>query len=147
MTRFLSNKFILYSLILGFLGFLDSAYLTISHYKNVIPPCTLHGCDTVLTSSFSMIGPIPLALLGTLFYLGMMILCLLILVEGMKQLLKLYYIGAIWGFIFSVYLFLLQWLVIKSFCQYCLLSEAVATGLLILAGLKFREDRKLGIKN
>jgi uncharacterized membrane protein len=94
-----------------------------------------------------MIGPIPLALLGTLFYLGMMILCVLILVEGMKQLLKLYYIGAIWGFIFSVYLFLLQWLVIKSFCQYCLLSEAVATGLLILAGLKFREDRKLGIKN
>jgi uncharacterized membrane protein len=147
MTRFLSNKFILYSLILGFLGFLDSAYLTIEHYKNLIPPCTLHGCDTVLTSSFSMIGPIPLALLGTLFYLGMMILCLLILVEGMKQLLKLYYIGAIWGFIFSAYLFLLQLLIIKSFCQYCLLSEVISTGLLLLAGLKIREDRKLGIKN
>jgi len=143
MTRFLSNKLILYSLVLAFFGFLDSAYLTISHYKNFAPPCTLHGCETVLTSSFSMIGPVPLALLGALFYLGMMVLCLLILVEGMKQLLKLFYIGTVWGFIFSVYLFLLQWLIIKSFCQYCLLSEVVATGILILAGLKFREDRKI----
>jgi uncharacterized membrane protein len=143
MTRFLNNnKFIFYSLILAFLGFLDSAYLTISHYKNIIPPCTIHGCDTVLTSSFSMIGPIPLALLGALFYLGMMVLCLLILVEGMKQVLKLFYIGAIWGFVFSVFLFLLQWLVIKSFCQYCLLSEVIAAGILILAGLKFKKDRK-----
>jgi uncharacterized membrane protein len=142
MTHLQNNKLIIYSLILAFFGFLDSAYLTISHYKNIIPPCTLHGCDTVLTSSFSMIGPIPLALLGALFYLAVMVICLLILIEGIKKLLKLFYLAAIWGFIFSVYLFLLQWLVIKSFCQYCLLSEVISIGLLILSLLKIREDRK-----
>jgi uncharacterized membrane protein len=142
LNRFLKDKFIIYSLILGFFGFLDAAYLTIEHYKNITPPCTIHGCETVLTSAFSTIGPIPVALLGALFYLAVMALCLLILIEGMQKLVKFFYLTVAVGFAFSIYLFLLQWLVIKSFCQYCLLSEVISTGLLILSGLKFREDRK-----
>ena len=138
----MKNKLIIFSLVLAFLGFLDAAYLTIAHYKNLTPPCTLHGCEAVLTSSFSMLGPVPVALFGALFYLGMIVLCFLILVEGVKQVLKLFYLGAVWGVLFSVYLFAIQWLIIKSFCQYCLLSEVVAMGLLILAVLKFREERK-----
>lgn len=137
-----NNKLILYSLIVAFFGFLDASYLTISHYKNTIPPCTLHGCEKVLNSSFSMIGPIPLALFGTLFYLVVIILCLLLLIEGIKKLLKLFYLTIAWGFIFSVYLFLIQWLILKSFCQYCLLSEAISTGLLFLSLLKIQKDRK-----
>lgn len=142
MTLFRNNKLILYSLILAFFGFLDSAYLTLEHYKNAIPPCTLHGCETVLTSSFSMLGPIPLALLGALFYLAVMVLCLLILIEGLDKLLKFFHLTVTIGFAFSVYLFLLQLLIIKSFCQYCLLSEVISTGLLALSLLKIREDKQ-----
>jgi uncharacterized membrane protein len=136
----LKNKFIIYSLVLGFFGFLDSLYLTISHYKNIVPPCTIHGCETVLTSSFSMVGPIPLALFGVLFYLTIIIVSLLIVVEGRKQLLKFFHFTVLVGFLFSVMLFLIQALIIKSFCQYCLLSEVIATGLLILSLLQLKQD-------
>jgi len=142
MQRFLSNKLLIYSGVLAFFGFLDSLYLTILHYKNIIPPCSLHGCEKVLTSAFSMVGPIPLALFGVLFYLTVILTCLLILIEGKKEFLKFFHLTVLVGFLFSVVLFFIQLLIIKSFCQYCLLSEVIATGLLFLSLLKIREDRK-----
>jgi uncharacterized membrane protein len=89
-----------------------------------------------------MIGPIPLALLGAVFYVIVMIVCLLILIEGMKQLVKFFHLTIAVGFLVSVVLFLIQALILHAFCQYCLLSEAVSTGLLFLSLLKIREDRK-----
>jgi uncharacterized membrane protein len=142
MQRLINNKLLIYSIVLAFFGFLDSAYLTILHYKNVVPPCTIHGCEAVLTSTYSMIGPIPLALFGVLFYLAVIIICLLIVVEGMKKLLKFFHFTVLVGFLVSIVLFLIQALIIKSFCQYCLLSEVVATGLLFLSLLKLREDKQ-----
>ncbi|MGA2911637.1 MAG: vitamin K epoxide reductase family protein [Candidatus Levyibacteriota bacterium] len=142
MQHFLNNRLIFYSAILAFLGFLDSLYLTISHYKNIVPPCTLHGCEAVLTSSFSTIGPIPLALFGVLFYLAVIIICVLIVTEKKNELLKFFHFAVLVGFLFSVVLFLIQLLILKSFCQYCLLSEVIATGLLILSFLQLRENKK-----
>ena len=142
MQRLINNKLLIYSIILAFFGFLDSAYLTILHYKNIVPPCTIHGCEAVLTSTYSMIGPIPLALFGLLFYLAVIIICLLIVVEGMKKLLKFFHFTVLVGFLVSIVLFLIQALIIKSFCQYCLLSEIIATGLLFLSLLKLREDKQ-----
>jgi uncharacterized membrane protein len=127
---------------LGFFGFLDSLYLTILHYKNIVPPCSLYGCEKVLTSAFSMIGPIPLALFGALFYLAVILTCLLILIEGKKELVKFFHFTVLVGFLFSVVLFFIQFWILQSFCQYCLLSEVIATGLLFLSLLKIREDRQ-----
>lgn len=139
---FIDNKFIIYSLILGFFGFLDSLYLTIVHYKNIIPPCSLHlGCEKVLTSSFSMIGPIPMALFGVIFYVMIILLCLLILIEGKNQLMNFFHFTVLVGFLFSVVLFLIQALILHSFCQYCILSEVISTGLLFLSLLKLKQDR------
>jgi uncharacterized membrane protein len=144
--NFMKNKFILYSVILGLFGFLDSLYLTILHYRNAIPPCTIHGCEAVLTSTFSMLGPIPLALFGVIFYLTVIIVALLILVEGMKNLLRFFHFTVLVGFLFSVVLFLIQALIIKSFCQYCILSEVIATGLIILSILKIKQDKQVQAK-
>src|ERR1035437_8524028 len=141
MSRFLTNKFILYSAILGFFGFLDSLYLTILHYRNIIPPCTIHGCEAVLNSTYSMIGPIPLALFGVIFYGAVILLCLFVLIENKKQFLKFFHFTVLVGFFVSVVLFLIQALIIHSFCQYCLLSEVIATGLLILSLLKLKQDK------
>jgi uncharacterized membrane protein len=141
MQRFLNNKLLIYSGVLGFFGFLDSLYLTISHYKNIVPPCSLQGCEKVLTSPYSMIGPFPLALFGVLFYLTVILTCLLILIEGKKKLLKFFHFVVLVGFLFSVVLFFIQFWIIKSFCQYCLLSEVIATGLLFLSLLKIRGDK------
>jgi len=138
-----SHKLIFYSLILAFLGFLDATYLTILHYKNAIPPCTLtNGCETVLTSKYANLGPIPVALLGSLFYLGVMVLCALILTNYKKIYLDLFYLFVVVGFLVSVVLIATQVVLIKALCQYCLLSETVSTGLLILGGLKFKKDKE-----
>ena len=143
LLNFMENKFILYSLILGFFGFLDSLYLTILHYRNIVPPCSVNfGCEKVLTSTFSMIGPIPLALIGVLFYTTVIILCLLVLIEGKKQFLKFFHFIIFVGFLFSAVLFFIQFSILKSFCQYCILSEVIATGLLILSLLKLKQDRQ-----
>lgn len=138
------DKFIFYSLILGFLGFLDATYLTILHYKNVIPPCTIGSCETVMTSKYSMVGPLPLALLGSLFYLGVIVLCLLLITNYKRIFLDFFYLLVAIGFLVSLVLLYIQGFLLHAFCQYCLLSEAISTGLLILAFLKFKEDSPSG---
>ena len=138
-----NNKFILYSLILGFLGFFVATYLTILHYKNIIPPCSITtGCETVLNSKYAVIFGVPVSLLGSLFYLTIIILCVLLLTHYKQVFLKLFYIATVLGFIFSITLIGIQAFLIHAFCQYCLTSEAISTGILMLAYLKFRKDKQ-----
>lgn len=138
------NKNIVYSLILGFLGFIVASYLTILHFKNALPPCTLtSNCERVLTSEFASIGPIPLALLGALFYLSIIVLCVLILTNYKKVFLDAFYIVSAIGFAVSIILILIQAYIIHAFCQYCLASEAISTGIVVLAFLKYKEDKKV----
>lgn len=133
------NKLIIYAAIVAFLGFLDASFLTIEHFKNSIPPCTAGGCEAVLTSKYAVILGVPMALLGSLFYLSVIILCLLILTNHKKIFLKAFYLLAAWGFVFSMFLLGLQAFVIHAYCQYCLLSVATSTGIAILAFLNYRK--------
>lgn len=136
------NKFILYSAIVAFLGLLDASYLTIEHFKNVIPPCTLKGCDVVLTSHFSTIFGVPLSLFGMGFYLSVILMSLLLITNPKPLFLKLFYLLAGWGFVFSLFLLAIQAFVLHQFCQYCLLSCATSTGIFLLAALNFWKDKK-----
>lgn len=114
-------------LILSIAGFFDSTYLTILHYKHVIPPCTIAlGCETVLTSQFSTIFGIPIALFGSLFFLSLIILLLLGFLRYFKILILL-------GLLVSVNLFFIQAFVLHAFCQYCLLSEVIILAIFILS--------------
>jgi len=137
------DKLIFYSLIIAFLGFLDATYLTILHFRNIIPPCTItSGCEVVLTSKYSVIAGIPVSLLGSLFYLGVMVLCLMLITNYKKVFLNLFYLAAAVGIMVSLILIYIQGFLLHAFCQYCLLSEVVSVGLLILAGLKFKKDKE-----
>lgn len=142
MMNLIKNKLTLYSLILGFLGFLDSTYLTILHYKNIIPPCSVtSGCEAVLTSKYSMVGIVPVSLLGTLFYLAVMAICILILTNYKEIFVKAFYGLVAIGLIVSLILIYIQAELLHAFCQYCLLSEIVSFGLVFMAILKFRQDK------
>lgn len=138
----LKNKYIIYSAIVAFFGFLDSTYLTILHFKNSIPPCTISGCDVVLTSKYAVILGVPLALLGSLFYLSVIFVCVLILTNYKSVFLRFFYILAITGIAVSAVLLGVQAFILRAFCQYCLLSVATSTGIAILA---FFEYRKRGL--
>ncbi len=116
-------------LLFSFLGFLDLTYLTILHYKNVIPPCSLiNGCETVLTSKYSTIGSIPISLLGAGYYLAMIIISsILIYRKSLKYKAFLIFLTAL-GFIISIIYLSIQIFVLRQLCQYCAFSDLMALG-------------------
>lgn len=121
----------IFGLVFAFLGFLDATYLTIIHYEQIIPPCSVThgGCEVVLTSQFATIGNIPLALLGAIYYFVVLIALLIFLQTGKKQFIPFALATTTVGLFISIVLIFLQALVIHAFCQFCLGSE-LATFLL-----------------
>ncbi|MGE5298370.1 MAG: vitamin K epoxide reductase family protein [Acidobacteriaceae bacterium] len=120
--------------ILAFLGFLDSSYLAIKHFTGSDVPCTTSGCEIVLTSKYSVMAGIPLAYIGVLYYLVVLVLALLFLQTQNRTYLKLGMAGVLLGILFSAYFVYLQIAVIHSICLYCMGSALTTTLLVILLG-------------
>lgn len=139
-------------LTLSILGFADAAYLTISHYQNVIPPCSLiSGCETVLTSSYSVILGIPVALLGVLYYSAMLILTTLFLTEKKESILKILSLFTAVGMLASLYFVSLMAFVLHALCLYCSASALFSfvmfgIGMWIYCGLR-KESLKTKVTN
>ena len=124
-------------IVLGFVGFLDASYMTVSHYTGAAVNCSLTGgCDEVLSSEYSKILGIPMALYGMLYYLFIIVTAFFYLETGKKGALKILTFTTAFGFLFSCWLVYLQFFVIKSICQYCMLS-AINSTILMVMGLKF----------
>jgi uncharacterized membrane protein len=122
-------------LLIGFLGFLDSLYLTIQHYSGEEITCNIiHGCDVVTNSVYSMIGPVPVALLGVLYYLAIVFAVILYWDTKRKKIMQLAAWATTAGFIMSVYFLIIQAFVLHAFCQYCL-GSAVTSTLLFIMGM------------
>lgn len=68
------------SLAIGVVGLAVSIYLTVEHYTAstvlACPENSVINCAKVTTSSYSKIGPVPVALLGAVYFVGMIVLCL-----------------------------------------------------------------------
>lgn len=125
--------------LLSLVGLADAVYLTVQHVTGQSVRCTVtSGCSEVLSSAYAVVGGYPLAGLGAAAYFGVFSLATLAIFgyrSAGKLLLPL--VGGM--FLVSLYLVYLQAFVIRAFCQYCLLSAAVTTGLLILALLAWRK--------
>jgi uncharacterized membrane protein len=128
------KKIFILLLVLSFLGFADSTYLTMVHYKNIIPPCTItQGCETVLTSTFATIYGIPLAFFGCIYFFASMILDVLIFLHSNSVWTRKIFMLFNSSGLVSAFVFLyLQFITIKAACQYCLLVELI---LFLLFGL------------
>ncbi|HET9946449.1 MAG TPA: vitamin K epoxide reductase family protein [Patescibacteria group bacterium] len=111
---------------MAFVGFLDSVYLTIAHYKDLTVPCTLaHGCEIVLTSKYATFLGVPIALFGAGFYVVCLAL-LLLYFQSNKNILPTILLGLTTIALgIGIYLVYLQAAVLHAFCQYCLLSELI----------------------
>lgn len=136
--KWLTTSFFVVALV----GFADATYLTIEHFLQSIPPCTTDGCEIVLTSSYSQIAGIPVALLGAIYYLILLVL-LLAYFDGKKE---VFLRSAFWltilGLLFSIYFLIIQAFVINAFCQYCLVSAGTSTILFILGMIALKKFRK-----
>ena len=134
------TSFVVALLVVAALGFADAAYLTIEHYQGVIPPCSVvSGCETVLTSSYSLILGIPVSLLGALYYLLIAVGAFAYIDTKKTAILKWTLSITILGLLMSLWFIFLQAFVIKAWCLYCLGSAASSIILFILAGAVFKK--------
>jgi len=121
-------------LAIALIGFIDALYLTINHYSNSIPPCFIaQGCDVVTTSQYAKLLGIPIALLGTLYYLFIFSLGIYYLDKKSLAILGILPAITAVGFVFSLYLIYLQLFVIKALCIYCLFSAGSSTSLFLIS--------------
>ena len=129
-------KWLVFSfLIVSFLGFLDAGYLSAKYYLGSPVKCAiLAGCETVTSSDYAVIGGVPIALIGSIYYLLVFFLTLLYLDNGNKSALFAAAIISASGFIISLGLLYIQLAVLDAVCLYCLLSLATST-LLFINGL------------
>lgn len=114
-------------------GFFDATYLTVKHYRGAPPGCSLlRGCEVVTTSQYAVIGGIPIALLGALYYLSILLLTAAYLDTRQRCFLKIAGHVTISGFLVSLFLVYLQVFVLHALCLYCLLSALTSTALFLL---------------
>jgi uncharacterized membrane protein len=98
-----------------------AAYLTVVHYSHISPICTSGGCEKVQQSSYAKAGGIPVAVLGLVAYV-----CVLLTtaVRGVHAAL----VGAVIalaGAAFSGYLLWAQLARIHAICQWCVGNDVV----------------------
>ena len=118
--------------LLSLVGLVDALYLTIEHVTGQSVQCTItSGCSEVLSSSYAVVAGIPLAAVGAAAYFSVFSLATLAAFgyQVAKPLLMLL-VAAM--FLVSLWLVYLQAFVIREFCQYCLLSAAITTALLVV---------------
>ncbi len=126
------------SSLLALVGVADAAYLTIEHYAGEIPPCNaIQGCETVLTSQYATIGGIPLALIGLIYYLVVLILSRM---EGQRPLIALAALTS-FGLAASAGLVYLQLFVIGAICLFCMTSAGTTLLLWIVSLLRLNHKQ------
>ncbi len=129
-------------LIVALLGFADASYLTIEHYQNAIPPCSIvSGCETVLTSAYSTVVGIPVSLLGAIYYLLVLVGVFAYLEGERERFLRFALMLTVLGFLSSIGLVFLMAFVLHAYCLYCLGSATTSTILFILAVVIFSKYR------
>ena len=128
------NKILVWVAGFSFVGFIDAAYLTAAHFLAAPVPCSItHGCETVLQSPYSMIGPVPLSLFGVGFYLAVLFLAIYIhtMTETYRHHHYALFVLTALGCGMSVVFELTQIFVIHAICQYCALSALASLGLFV----------------
>lgn len=118
--------------VLSLLGLADALYLTIEHVTGQSVRCTLiSGCSEVLSSPYAVVAGVPLAGIGAAAYFSVFSLATLA-AFGYQFAAKLLVALVTAMFLVSLWLVYLQAFVIREFCQYCLLSAAITTSLLVV---------------
>ena len=119
----------LVAIVLAAVGLCVAAYLTYIHYEGIKPVCGLGGdCEKVQTSEWADLAGVPVALLGLIGYVTILVT---LFVEREEALIA----GALvaWvGFGFSAYLTYRELFSIDAICPWCVASAVIMTLLAIV---------------
>lgn len=120
--------------VLAVAGAAVAGYLTYTHYADVAPLCRTGGCEIVQRSSYAEIAGVPVALLGLVGYLAILVTALVRRPWATVACAAL----AVFGVVFAVYLLLVQLVVIDAVCQWCVTSDVILLAIGALALLRLR---------
>ena len=141
-------KMLVLLIIFAVLGIIDAGYLTYEHYQQVIPPCTVNrffpiasDCGKVLTSSYSIMFGIPLAVIGVFQYSLLLIATIALIIFRKKVFAYWIIFQSLIGAIFSLYFMYIQLVILKSICIYCTLSALISFVIFFLSCKIFLKER------
>jgi uncharacterized membrane protein len=118
------------SLALCLVGVGIAGYLTYVHYAGLRPLCGIsHGCETVQTSSYARLVGIPVAPLGLISYV---VILITVKIRDERALLIGHALALI-AFGFSVYLTYRELFTIHAICSWCV-SSLIVFSLLAITG-------------
>ena len=123
--------------VLAFLGMVDSLYLSITRPLGPLPCNITSGCNAVLSSEYSEVGPIPLSWIGLGYYVAVFSAAIIQL-SGAARTFHLLLLPASLALATSIVLTGIQAFVLKEYCDYCLGSAVLSVGifLAVLIGRK-----------
>lgn len=121
-------------IVLTVLGIFVAGYLTWSHFSGEPIYCGgSDSCDLVNSSRFAYLGPIPVALIGLIGYLTVLVLSLIPPQEDRQWPALLIFAGALIGAMLQWYLFYIEVAVLQAICYWCVTSQALITLIFLLA--------------
>ena len=112
------------------IGLADSGYLTVKHLRGDYVRCD-NDCSAVLGSKYADVSGVPLAGIGAIAYIAVLIAAVLAAL-GYRRARHAVAFLAMPMAVTSLWLVYLQGFVIHSFCRYCLLSAAACITLAAL---------------
>ena len=113
--------------VVALLGLADSIYLTVHHLTGQDVDCVASsGCETVLSSSYSAVGRIPLAAFGLAGYFTVFSLATLAAFD--RRWARRFFFALVAVMLgVTCWLLYVQAFVLHAFCDFCLLSAALTT--------------------
>lgn len=140
------SKIRIAALITAVVGLADSVYLSwakLSHSDILCIQSDVTNCDLVNSSSYSQWQGIPVAILGVLGYL--VIIVLLIVNSTQAKLADITSLAftavTTFGLIYSCYLTYVEVFILKALCQWCLVSALAMTILWIISVILVRRNK------
>jgi uncharacterized membrane protein len=126
--------------VLCILGIGDAGYLTYVHYAGIKVVCLANGgCETVQASRYAKLDGIPVALLGLVGYIA-----ILLSLAAANETGRAAGFGiAVIGFGFSIYLTYREIFTINALCQWCVASAVLMTALAVLTGVRFIREESM----
>jgi uncharacterized membrane protein len=127
-------------LVFCLIGIADAGYLTYVHYAGLKVLClSSGGCETVQASRYSKLDGIPVAVLGLVGYITILLSLALPGETGRSAGFGI----ALIGFMFSMYLTYRELFTIKAICQWCVASAVLMTVLVVLTAIRVLRDEPL----
>ena len=119
-----------------------ASYLLYAHYADGSIVCSTGGCETVEQSRYADVFGVPVALLGLIGSIAI----LLTLLRGDLLSRAAGLTLTVAAFVFASYLVVVQLAVIGAVCEWCIVNDALVALLAALAGWRALSDLNVSVR-